>query len=37
VVDPVLRIQYKPTEKDLLECNRLGKDIAEKVKEKNQK
>lgn len=34
VIDPVLRIQYKPTEKDLLECNRLGKDIAEKVKEK---
>jgi flavodoxin I len=32
VLDPVLRIQYKPTEKDLKECLRLGMDIAEKVK-----
>jgi len=32
VIDPVLRIQYTPTEKDLFECNRLGKDLAEKVK-----
>lgn len=32
VLDPVLRIQYKPTEKDLNECLRLGMDIAEKVK-----
>ncbi|WP_406660778.1 flavodoxin domain-containing protein [Methanolobus sp. ZRKC3] len=37
VIDPVLRIQYKPNEKDLLECNRLGKDLAEKVKEKMKK
>jgi flavorubredoxin len=32
VIDPVLRIQHKPTEKDLFECNRLGKDLAEKMK-----
>jgi flavorubredoxin len=32
VIDPVLRIQYRPTEKDLFECNRLGKDLAEKMK-----
>ena len=32
VIDPVLRIQYQPTEKDLDECKRLGKDIATKVK-----
>ncbi|MCX9012847.1 MAG: flavodoxin domain-containing protein, partial [Candidatus Methanoperedens sp.] len=34
VIDPVLRIQYQPTEKDLEECKRLGKDIAVKVKPK---
>lgn len=32
VLDPVLRIQYQPAEKDLDECKRLGKDIAVKVK-----
>jgi flavodoxin short chain len=32
VIDPVLRIQYTPTEKDLFECNRLGKDLAERMK-----
>jgi len=32
VIDPVLRIQYQPTEKDLEECKRLGKDLASKVK-----
>ena len=32
VIDPVLRIQYSPTEKDIEECKRLGKDIANKVK-----
>jgi flavodoxin I len=32
VIDPVLRIQYQPTEKDLEECKRLGKDVANKVK-----
>ncbi len=32
VIDPVLRIQYQPTEKDLEECKRLGKDIANKAK-----
>ncbi|TGC09654.1 flavodoxin domain-containing protein [Methanolobus halotolerans] len=32
VIDPVLRIQHRPTEKDLFECNRLGKDLAEKMK-----
>ncbi|WP_245526241.1 flavodoxin domain-containing protein [Methanohalophilus mahii] len=34
VIDPVLRIQYAPNEKDLLECNRLGKDLAGKMKQK---
>ncbi len=37
VIDPVLRIQYQPTEKDLEECKRLGKDIAIKVKKKYTK
>ena len=32
VVDPVLRVQYAPTEKDLDECKRLGKDIANYIK-----
>jgi len=32
VIDPVLRIQYQPTDKDLEECKRLGKDLANKVK-----
>ncbi len=32
VVDPVLRVQYTPEEKDLEECKRLGKDLANKVK-----
>ena len=36
VIDPVLRIQYQPTDKDLEECKRLGKDIANKVKEAKQ-
>ena len=34
VIDPVLRIQYQPVEKDLEECKRLGKDIAVHIKEK---
>ena len=37
VIDPVLRIQYQPTDKDLEECKRLGKDIANKVKKKHAK
>lgn len=37
VIDPVLRIQYSPTEKDLEECRRLGKDIAMAVKIKEHK
>ncbi|HLB71301.1 MAG: flavodoxin domain-containing protein [Candidatus Methanoperedens sp.] len=37
VIDPVLRIQYQPVEKDLEECKRLGKDIAIKVKKKYTK
>ena len=37
VIDPVLRIQYQPAEKDLEECKRLGKDIANKVKKKYTK
>ena len=32
ILDPVLRVQYKPNEKDLKECNRLGKDLAEKIR-----
>ena len=32
VIDPVLRVQYAPAEKDLEECKRLGKDLANKVK-----
>jgi len=32
VIDPVLRVQYAPTEKDLEECKRLGKDLANKVR-----
>src|SRR5574341_463191 len=37
VIDPVLRIQYQPVEKDLEECKRLGKDIAVKMKKKYTK
>jgi flavorubredoxin len=37
VIDPVLRIQYQPAEKDLEECKRLGKDIANKVKKSSEK
>jgi len=37
VIDPVLRIQYQPAEKDIEECKRLGKDIANKVKDKSAK
>ncbi len=37
VIDPVLRIQYKPEDKDLEECKRLGKDIANKVKKESTK
>src|SRR3990170_6812501 len=37
VIDPVLRIQYQPMEKDLEECKRLGKDIAIKVKKEHTK
>ena len=32
VIDPVLRVQYAPAEKDLEECKRLGKDLANKIK-----
>ena len=32
VIDPVLRILHKPTDKDVQECKRLGVDIAEKLK-----
>jgi flavodoxin I len=32
VVDPVLRVQWQPEEKDLNECERLGKDIAKVLK-----
>ena len=35
VIDPVLRVQYQPVDKDLEECKRLGKDIAVRVKKKH--
>jgi flavodoxin I len=37
VIDPVLRVQYAPLEKDLEESKRLGKDLAEKVKKNLKK
>ena len=37
VIDPVLRILHKPTDKDLQECKRLGVDIAEKLKHGSKK
>ncbi|MDD1745053.1 MAG: flavodoxin domain-containing protein [Candidatus Methanoperedens sp.] len=37
VIDPVLRVQYAPAEKDLEECKRLGKDIATNVKKTSEK
>jgi len=37
VIDPVLRIQYQPGEKDIEECKRLGKDIAINVKKITEK
>lgn len=37
VIDPVLRIQYQPTDKDLEECKRLGKDLASKIKKTIEK
>lgn len=36
VIDPVLRIQYSPNEKDLEECRRLGKDIAMEEKKRRK-
>jgi flavodoxin I len=36
VLDPVLRIMHTPIEKDILECKRLGFDIAEKLKHKSK-
>jgi flavorubredoxin len=36
VVDPVLRILHKPTDKDVQECKRLGVDIAEKLKHRDK-
>jgi flavodoxin I len=32
VIDPVLRVQWQPDEKDMKECERLGKDIAKALK-----
>jgi len=37
VIDPVLRILHKPTEKDIQECKRLGVDLAIKLKQKGKK
>ena len=37
VIDPVLRILHKPTDKDVQECKRLGIDIAEKLKQRRSK
>ncbi len=34
VIDRVLRIRYSPAEKDLEECKRLGKDLANRIKPK---
>jgi flavodoxin I len=34
VIDPILRIHYAPAEKDLEECRRLGKDLANRIKPK---
>jgi len=36
VIDPVLRILHKPTDKDIQECKRLGIDIAEKLKHQSK-
>jgi flavodoxin I len=36
VIDPVLRILHKPTEKDIQECKRLGVDLAIKLKQKSK-
>lgn len=36
VIDPVLRILHKPTDKDVQECKRLGIDIAEKLKHRSK-
>ncbi|MHB8103863.1 MAG: flavodoxin domain-containing protein [Methanosarcina sp.] len=36
VLDPVLRILDKPTDKDLQECKRLGVDVAEKLKHRSE-
>jgi flavodoxin I len=36
VIDPVLRILHKPTNKDVQECKRLGIDIAEKLKHRSK-
>jgi len=32
VLDPVMRVQYKPNDKDIEACGRLGKDVALKLK-----
>lgn len=32
VLDPVIRVKYRPTENELFGCNLLGKDIAMKLK-----
>ncbi len=32
VLDPVMRVQYRPNDKDIEACERLGKDIALKLK-----
>jgi flavodoxin I len=36
VVDPVLRVQWTPDEKDEKECERLGKDIAKALKHEKE-
>lgn len=36
VVDPVLRVQWQPEDKDLKECERLGKDIAKALKNEKE-
>jgi flavorubredoxin len=32
LLDPVMRVQYKPNDKDIEACERLGKDVALKLK-----
>jgi flavorubredoxin len=37
VLDPVMRVQYRPTDKDIEACELLGKGIALKLKRSRAK